>query len=255
MTKKPGAGGKKGAGKARGKMTGKAQGKKKGVSGRGKTERLRKSKGRKESSTRWLQRQLGDAYVAEAREQGLRSRSAFKLIELDDRFRFLKPGLSVVDLGAAPGGWTIVAAGRVNATGAGGGRQGRVVGMDLKETGPVAGATLIRHDFTDGDAPGLLAEALGGPADVVLSDMAAPSTGHAATDHIRVTALLDAAFEFACRVLRPGGAFVGKAFKGGAEKDLLTAMKKRFRTVKHAKPPSSRKESAETYVVALGFKG
>ena len=226
-----------------------------GGSGRGRTERLRKAKGRKASSTRWLRRQLADGYVAEARDRGLRSRSAFKLIELDDRFRFLKPGMRVVDLGAAPGGWTIVAAERVNAAGANKGKRGAVVGIDVSETDPVPGATLIHHDFLDGEAPKLLKDALGGAADVVLSDMAAPATGHAATDHLRVIALLEAAFDFACGVLAPGGVFVGKAFKGGTEKDLLAAIKKRFKTVRHAKPPASRKESAETYVVAIGFKG
>ncbi len=226
-----------------------------GGSGRGRTERLRKAKGRKASSTRWLRRQLADGYVAEARDRGLRSRSAFKLIELDDRFRFLKPGMRVVDLGAAPGGWTIVAVERVNAAGANKGKRGAVVGIDVSETDPVPGATLIHHDFLDGEAPKLLKDALGGPADVVLTDMAEPATGHAATDHLRVIALLEAAFDFACEVLAPGGVFVGKAFKGGTEKDLLAAIKKRFKTVRHAKPPASRKESAETYVVAIGFKG
>ncbi len=226
-----------------------------GGSGRGRTERLRKAKGRKASSTRWLRRQLADGYVAEARDRGLRSRSAFKLIELDDRFGFLKPGHRVVDLGAAPGGWTIVAAERVNAAGANKGKQGAVVGIDVGETDPVPGATLICHDFLDAVAPKLLKDALGGPADVVLTDMAAPATGHAATDHLRVMALLEAAFDFACEVLAPNGVFVGKAYQGGTEKDLLAAIKKRFRTVRHAKPPASRKESAETYVVAMGFRG
>lgn len=230
-----------------------------GSSGRGRTQKLRKSKGRKESSTRWLKRQLSDPYVAEAKEKGLRSRAAFKLMDLDDRFHFLEPGGRVVDLGAAPGGWTVVAADRVNSlglnNGANKGKQGRVVGMDLQDADPVAGATLIRHDFMDDEAPGLLKDALQGPADVVLSDMAAPATGHAATDHLRVMALLETAFDFALEVLAPGGAFVGKAFKGGTENELLAKMKKRFATVKHAKPPSSRKESAETYVVAQGFKG
>ena len=226
-----------------------------GCSGRGRTERLRKSKGRKESSTRWLKRQLGDPYVAEARERGLRSRAAFKLMELDDRFHFLKPGLAVVDLGSAPGGWTMVAAERINAQGGKKGKRGRVVGIDIQETDPVPGAILICHDFIDDEALALLKAALEGPAGVVLSDMAAPATGHAATDHLRVIALLEAAFEFACQVLAPGGAFVGKAYLGGTEGELLARIKKRFKTVKHAKPPASRKESAETYVVAQGFKG
>ena len=224
-------------------------------SGRGRTQRLRKSKGRKESSTRWLKRQLSDPYVAEAQERGLRSRAAFKLIELDDRFHFLKPGGRVVDLGAAPGGWTVVAVDRVNAQGMEKENQGCVVGIDIQDTDPVGGATLICHDFMDEDAPGMLKDALNGPADVVLSDMAAPATGHASTDHLRIVALLETALDFACEVLSPGGVFVGKVFKGGTENTLLAEMKKRFATIKHAKPPSSRKESAETYVVAMGFKG
>jgi 23S rRNA (uridine2552-2'-O)-methyltransferase len=225
-----------------------------GNSGRGKTERLRKSKGRKESSTRWLKRQLSDPYVARARDEGLRSRAAFKLIEMDDKFHFLKPGGRIVDLGSSPGGWTMIAADRVNAQGANKGKQGRVIGMDLSETDPVPGAVLICHDFMDDDAPRLLKDALKGPADVVLSDMAAQATGHAGTDHLRVLGLLETAFEFACEVLSPGGTFIGKAFKGGTEAELLARIKKRFKTVKHAKPPSSRKESAETYVVAQGFR-
>ena len=224
-------------------------------SGRGRTERLRTSKGRKMSSVRWLRRQLGDAYVAGAREQGLRSRAAFKLVQLDDHFRFLKPGRRVVDLGAAPGGWTVVAAERVNAAGSAKGKHGRVVALDLLEMDPVPGATLLNVDFLDPEAPSLLSEALAGPADVVLSDMAAPATGHAGTDHLRIVALLEAAFDFACGVLTPGGCFVGKVFKGGTEGELLKAMKKRFKSVRHAKPPASRKESTETYVVASGFKG
>jgi 23S rRNA (uridine2552-2'-O)-methyltransferase len=225
-----------------------------GSSGRGKTDRLHKSRGRKESSTRWLTRQLRDPYVAEAREQGLRSRAAFKLIDLDDKFHFLKPGSRIVDLGSCPGGWTMVSVERVNAQGAKKGRQGRVVGIDLQETDPVSGAVLICHDFMDDAAPELLKDALAGPADVVLSDMASQATGHAATDHLRVIGLLETAFDFACEVLTPGGVFVGKAFKGGTEGELLARMKKRFKTVRHAKPPSSRKESAETYVVAMGFR-
>ncbi len=223
-------------------------------SGRGLKQRLRPSKRRKASSTRWLTRQLSDLYVAEAQRQGLRSRAAFKLIEIDDRFKILKPGLAVVDLGASPGGWTLVAAERVNADAAGKGPKGRVVGIDIQETQAVPGATLIHMDFLAADAPARLKAALAGPADVVLSDMAAPATGHAATDHLRVTALLEAAFEFACEVLKPGGAFVGKAFQGGSERELLARMKRRFASVRHAKPPASRKESAETYVVAQGFR-
>ena len=224
-------------------------------SGRGLKQRLRPSKRRKASSTRWLARQLADLYVAEAQRQGLRSRAAFKLIEIDDRFKILKPGQAVVDLGAAPGGWTLVAAERVNASGDRNGPRGRVVGIDVQELQPVPGAQLIVGDFMAADAPARLKDALAGPADVVLSDLAAPATGHAATDHLRVTALLEAALEFACAELKPGGTFVGKAFKGGSEHELLARMKRRFATVRHAKPPASRKESAETYVVATGFRG
>jgi len=226
-----------------------------GSSGRGLKQRLRPSKRRTASSTRWLTRQLSDLYVAEAQRQGLRSRAAFKLMEIDDRFKILRPGQAVVDLGAAPGGWSLVAAERVNAAGHRNDPQGRVVGIDLQEMQPVPGARLMVGDFTATDAPGRLKDALAGPADVVLSDMAAPATGHAATDHLRVTALLEAALAFACEVLKPGGAFVGKAFKGGSEQELLKRMKQRFASVRHAKPPASRKQSAETYVVAQGFKG
>ena len=209
---------------------------------------LRTPKGRKASSLRWLKRQINDPYVAEARARGYASRAAFKLIELDQRFRFLSPGGRVVDLGAAPGGWTRVAAERV-------GRRGRVVAMDLAEMDPVPGARVLCHDFLDADAPGLIAAALEGPADVVLSDMAAPATGHAATDHLRIMALAEAALDFACGALAPGGAFVAKVYQGGTEHRLLAAIKRRFKTVKHAKPPASRPQSAETYLVALGFRG
>ncbi|MDA0306073.1 MAG: RlmE family RNA methyltransferase [Proteobacteria bacterium] len=226
-----------------------------GGSGRGRTEKLKTAKRRKTSSVRWLQRQLGDPYVAGARDQGLRSRAAFKLMELDDRFHFLTPGASVVDLGAAPGGWTMVAVERVNSQGAGNGKQGKVIGMDIQEAAPISGATLIHHDFLDEAAPGMLMDLLDGPADIVLTDMAAPTTGHAGTDHLRIVGLLEAAFDFACDVLAPGGCFVGKVFKGGTEGELLKAMKQRFKSVRHAKPPASRKESAESYVVAQGFKG
>ena len=201
------------------------------------------------------QRDTHDHWFNLAKREGYRSRAAYKLLEIDDRMAVLSPGLRVVDLGAAPGGWTIVAAERVNAPGANKGKRGAVIGIDIVEADPVPGATLIRHDFLDDDAPKLLKDALGGPADVVLTDMAAPATGHAATDHLRVMALLEAAFGFACEVLAPNGVFVGKAFKGGTENTLLAEMKKRFAIIKHAKPPSSRKESAETYVVAMGFKG
>ena len=222
------------------------RGKKSGSRGPG--QRLRTAKGRKPSSVRWLRRQINDPYVAEARARGYPSRAAFKLIELDQRFHILGPGRRVVDLGSAPGGWTRVAVERV-------GSRGRVVAIDLAGMDPVPGATVLHHDFLDADAPGLIAAALEGPADVVLSDMASPATGHAATDHLRVMALAEAALDFACGVLALGGAFVAKVYQGGTEHRLLADMKRRFKTVKHAKPPASRPQSAETYVVALGFRG
>lgn len=216
------------------------------------TERVRSARGRTTSSTRWLQRQLNDPYVHEARRQGWRSRAAFKLIQLDDRFHLLKPGARVVDLGAAPGGWTQVAVQRVKAGEAGG---GKVVGIDILEWAPVPGATTLTADFLDPAAPDLLKAALGSQADVVLSDMAAPTTGHAATDHMRIMAMVEVALDFAVEVLAPGGSFVAKVFQGGTEHTLLAEMKRLFQTVRHAKPAASRAESAETYVVATGFRG
>jgi 23S rRNA (uridine2552-2'-O)-methyltransferase len=237
-----------------GRRSGRGKGRGARVGGRNMATRVRTAKGRKTSSTLWLQRQLNDPYVAEAKRLGYRSRAAFKLLELDDRFHVLKPGARVVDLGAAPGGWTQVAVARVHA-GIGGGKSGLVVGIDIQAVEPVAGAALITRDFLDPEAPKLLKDALGGPADVVLSDMAAPATGHKATDHIRIVALLETALDFAYSVLAPGGAFIGKVLKGGTENDLLATMKQRFDTVRHAKPPASRDDSAESYVVALGFRG
>lgn len=219
------------------------------------TTRVKTAKGRKSSSTRWLQRQLNDPYVAEAQRLGYRSRAAFKLLELDDRFGFFEAGKRVVDLGAAPGGWTQVAVERVNALGTAKGKTGRVVGIDIQEMEAIAGADLIIHDFMDSAAPGLLVDALDGPADIVLSDMAAAATGHSSTDHLRIMGLLETALDFAVTVLAEGGAFVGKVLQGGTERELLNKLKRRFRTVKHAKPPASRAESAETYVVALGYRG
>ena len=213
--------------------------------------RVRRTRRRKPSSTEWLTRQLNDPYVAEAHRLGYRSRAAFKLIQLDDRYHLLKPGGRVVDLGCAPGGWTQIAADRV---GAAKGR-GAIVGIDLLPTDPVPGATLLVGDFRDPAAADRVREAHGGPADLVLSDMAAPATGHAATDHLRIVALAEAALGFAETVLRPGGAFVAKVFQGGAEGALLAALKRDFATVRHAKPAASRAESAETYVVATGFRG
>ena len=213
---------------------------------RGLAVTLRTSRGRSPAQQRWLARQLNDPYVAAARAQGYRSRAAFKLIELDDRFKLVTKGCRVLDLGAAPGGWSQVAIQRGAA---------RVVGVDLLPIEPVPGATLIQGDFDDPDMPTRLTELMGGLADLVLSDMAPNTTGHAGTDHIRIMGLAELALHFACDILAPGGAFVAKVFQGGTEKDMLVPMKQRFTTVKHAKPPASRKESSELYVVAQGFKG
>jgi 23S rRNA (uridine2552-2'-O)-methyltransferase len=209
--------------------------------------RVRSTRRRKPSSTEWLARQLNDPYVAAARRQGYRSRAAFKLIELDQRFGLLRPGRRVVDLGCAPGGWTQVAVERV-------GPRGRVLGVDLAETAPLAGAILVRADLRDPEAAAAISQALGGGADVVLSDMAPRSTGHAATDHLRIVALAESAFAIAEQILEPGGMFVAKVFQGGAEGALLARLKRSFAELRHSKPPASRAESAETYVVAKGFR-
>ncbi|MFQ5785728.1 MAG: RlmE family RNA methyltransferase [Alphaproteobacteria bacterium] len=216
----------------------------KGLSGGG--------KGRSASSKRWLERQHRDPYVAAAHEAGWRSRAAFKLIELDERFHLLARGRRVVDLGAAPGGWSQVAAARVGADRTGG---GRVVAIDLQPFDPVPGVVTIEGDALAPDMPARTRAALGGSADAVLSDMAALATGHRATDHLRVTALCEAALVFAEAVLAPGGTFVCKALKGGAETELLARVKRRFATVRHAKPPASRAESREVYLVATGYRG
>ena len=210
--------------------------------------RVKSARRRKPSSTEWLTRQLNDPYVAEAKRQGYRSRAAFKLQQLDERFHLLKRGARIVDLGCAPGGWSQVAVEQV-------GPKGIVVGADLSETDSLLGATLIHGDFRDEAVIAQIREALGGPADVVLSDMAAPATGHAATDHLRVVALAEEALALAQTLLKPGGAFVAKVFQGGAAGDLLAALKKSFAELRHAKPAASRAESAETYVVAKGFRG
>ena len=199
-----------------------------------------------------MQRQLNDPYVVEARRLGYRSRAAFKLIELDDSFRLLKPGVTVVDLGATPGGWTQVAVARVGAGETGG---GAVIAVDMVEMDPVPGAEVLLIDFREDDAPAFIEDKLRGPVDLVLSDMAAPASGHTGTDHLRIMALAELALAFAAEVLRPGGAFVCKVLQGGTEATLLKQMKQMFVTVKHAKPPSSRAESAELYVVAKGFRG
>jgi len=217
-------------------------------SGRGLTVRVKTSGKRSVSSNRWLERQLNDPYVHEAKKQGYRSRAAFKLLQLDDKFNLLKPGARVVDLGAAPGGWTQVAVARV-------GERGHVVGIDLLAIDPIPGADLIQMDFMAEAAPDELKRRLGGPADLVLSDMAAASTGHSQTDHLRIIALADAAYDFAKDVLKPDGAFIAKVLQGGATGELLTLLKRDFAQVKHVKPPASRTDSAEIYVVATGFRG
>ena len=216
--------------------------------GRQLTVRVKRARRRKPSSTEWLTRQLNDPYVTEAKRQGYRSRAAFKLLQLDERFHLLSRGRRVVDLGCAPGGWSQVAAERVGSPGA-------VVGVDLSETDSLPGVTLLRGDFRDEAIQAQIRATLGGPADLVLSDMAAPATGHAATDHLRVVALAEDALALAQTLLKPGGAFVAKVFQGGATGDLLAALKKAFAEVRHAKPAASRAESAETYVVAKGFRG
>src|SRR4051812_35353549 len=219
------------------------------------TGRLRvtvKSGGRlKLSSKLWLERQLNDPYVAKARREGMRSRAAYKLIEIDDKHRFLKPGARVVDLGAAPGGWSDVAAKRV---GAAEGR-GKVVAIDILEMAPVAGITFRQIDFLDPGAPSQLEEMLEGPADVVLSDMAANATGHKKTDQLKIMALVEAGAEFAASVLRPGGSFLTKVLQGGTDAALLAQLKRGFAIVKHGKPQASRADSSELYLLATGFRG
>lgn len=228
-------------------------------SGRGARElktRVKTARGRKISSTLWLQRQLNDPYVQAAKRDGWRSRAAYKLLEIDERRRLLKPGMRVVDLGAAPGGWTQVAVDRVNALGAkAGAPTGSVIGVDYLEMEPIAGAELLKLDFLSDGADEIVEQALGGRAELVLSDMAAPTTGHKQTDHLRIVALVETAAYFAFQVLTPGGAFVAKVLQGGAEGGLLTLLKQRFERVGHVKPPASRKDSAETYLVAQGFRG
>ena len=209
------------------------------------TVRVKTARGRKKSSTKWLQRQLNDPYVTQARQDGYRSRAAYKLIELNEKFDFLKPNMRVVDLGAAPGGWTQVAA-QYNTQ--------QIIGIDLLEIEPIPGADLIQMDFQDDQAPEIICEKLGGKANLVMSDMAANTTGHPPTDHIRIIALCELAYDFAKEILAPGGTFLCKVLKGGTENNLLTDMKQNFAVVKHAKPNASRKDSAESYVVAIGYK-
>lgn len=214
--------------------------------------RVKSARGRKLSSTLWLQRQLNDPYVIRAKAEGYKSRAAFKLLEINDRHKFLKPGMRVVDLGCAPGGWLQVAAKAVHSSPA----NPMVVGIDYLGMDEIPGTIILKKDFTDEDAPEQLIAALGGhKVDVVLSDMASPTTGHRPTDHIRIIALIEMAAEFAIDILNPGGVFVAKVFQGGTEHQLLADLKRHFSTTFHAKPPASRADSAESYLVAKGFKG
>lgn len=213
---------------------------------RGLTVKLRTARGRTTASQKWLQRQLNDPYVRAAQQQGLRSRAAFKLMEIDDKLKLLHRGSRVVDLGAAPGGWSQVAVKRGAST---------VIGVDLLQVDPVSGATLLQGDFNDEAVQQQLRDLLGGTATIVLSDMAPNTTGHTATDHMRIVALAELAFVFSTEILEPGGAFIAKVFQGGSERSILAPMKRHFATVRHVKPSASRKESSELYVVATGFRG
>ena len=210
-------------------------------------QRAKNSKKRTASSRQWIERQLNDPYVREAKDKGYRSRAAFKLLELDAKFRFLRKGARVLDLGAAPGGWSQVARARI-------GENGIVVAVDVLATEPIAGVTTIEADLLEPETLVQIKVALAGPADIVLSDMAAPTTGHRATDHLRTLALFEAALDAAEEILKPGGTFVGKVFQGGASGPLLARLKRDFSSVKHVKPPASRKESVELYLVAMGFR-
>ena len=220
------------------------------ASPRQKKIRVRGGKNRSVSSRQWLQRQLNDPYVARAKREGMRSRAAYKLMEIDDKARFLRKGARVVDLGAAPGGWSQIAAQRVGAR-----EQGRVIAIDILAMEPVPGVDFIELDFLDRTALDKLKDMIGGPADVVLSDMAANATGNARTDHLKIMALVEAAAEFAREVLAPGGTFLAKVLQGGTEGQLLASLKRDFASVKHVKPAASRSDSAELYVLATGFRG
>jgi 23S rRNA (uridine2552-2'-O)-methyltransferase len=213
--------------------------------------RVKTAKRRTASSARWLERQLNDPYVARAQSAGYRARSAYKLIEIDDRYHLLAPGKRVVDLGAAPGGWSQVAAERVKATA----DRPLIVAIDYLDIAPIPGVTILKQDFLEDSAPDAIRAALGGPADVVLSDLAAPTTGHRKTDHLRTMHLCAVAADFAASVLKPGGDFVAKVFRGGTEGELLASLKRDFASVHHVKPPASRAESVELYLVAKGFRG
>jgi 23S rRNA (uridine2552-2'-O)-methyltransferase len=219
---------------------------------RGLTTRVKTARGRKLSSQRWLERQLNDPYVARSKQEGYRSRAAYKLMEIDQRFGLMRPGQRVVDLGAAPGGWSQVAASRVGSTDA----DPRVVAVDYLGMDPLPGVSVLQKDFLDADAPAAIHAALGGHyADLLLSDMAAPTTGHRATDHLRIVALCEVAADFAREVLAPGGSFLAKVFRGGTENKLLADLKRDFAKVQHVKPPASRADSPELYLLATGFRG
>lgn len=211
-------------------------------------QRVKTARKRSLSSQKWLERQLNDPYVARAKREGYRSRAAYKLLEIDDKYHLLKSGQRVVDLGAAPGGWAQIAARKVGA-------KGRVVGIDLLEIDPLPGVDFIQLDFLDESAPDQLIELLGGPADIVMSDMAANTTGHKKTDHLRIMGLAEAAIDFARSILAPGGSFLAKVFQGGTETQLLADLKRDFSLVRHVKPAASRSDSAELYVLATGFRG
>lgn len=218
---------------------------------RGLTVRVKKKSKLKASSRAWLERQLNDPYVRQSKLDGYRSRAAYKLIEMDDRYKLLRPGLRIVDLGAAPGGWTQVAVGRVGSAAS----EGRVVAIDYLPVAPIPGSTILELDFLDASAPAQLLAALDGDPDIILSDMAAPTTGHRRTDHLRTMHLCEVAADFALRVLKPGGHFLTKTFQGGTEADLLSMLKRHFTSVHHVKPPASREDSVELYLLAKGFKG
>jgi 23S rRNA (uridine2552-2'-O)-methyltransferase len=223
--------------------------------GRSLKTRVKTARKRSLSSTLWLSRQLNDPYVARAKREGFRSRAAYKLLEIDERYHILKAGQKVIDLGAAPGGWSQVAAKKVGAEQGKGQAKGRVIGIDLLEIEPPPGAEFKVMDFLAEEAPALLIEWLGGKADVVLSDMAANATGHKKTDHLRIVGLVELAADFACEALAPGGAFLAKVIQGGAENELLARLKREFALVRHVKPQASRADSAELYVLATGFRG
>jgi 23S rRNA (uridine2552-2'-O)-methyltransferase len=213
--------------------------------------RVKTGKSRSLSSKLWLERQLNDPYVARARREGYRARAVYKLSEIDDKAKFLKSGARVIDIGAAPGGWSQLAAQRVRAADG----NGRVIAIDILDMDPIPGVDVLKLDFLDPAAPDILKERLGGPADVVLSDMAANATGHRKTDHLKIVALVEAAAMFAAEVLKPGGTFLAKVLQGGTEGDLLAMLKRDFASVKHVKPAASRQDSAELYVLATGFRG